>query len=534
MEGTPLFYIFAPMRKSLLIVIFILLNNLPVNAQDWIRIYGNNMIADVSWVIETYDKGYLILDNSHDYLWLIKTDINGYKLWEKWIGTGQNHIRFGNIEETLDYGYILAGGFSKYGGQYDDPAIIKLNSCGELDWCEVIKTPGVTNDFATRVKPTPQGDYVLLTLYSNPDADSCIQLFKFNGTGDLIWKHSYFPDSLIWAPEVHDVRVDDDGYLISAMCYYPDPQNPTIGYERPYYIKTDTAGNILWWLVYGSGNGFHGFIWDATIKSSTGNFYSIGVHSNYCDNTALVKCMGNGQESYYHDFIPGLCPGGYFSSVNFVDDSTIISTACGTLNGNAIHRWLKMDTLGIMNTFKEFPSWICGTTHTVRTLDNKFVSVAMEGGIWIYLYKLNSNLDYDSIYTHPYTYDSLCPGGVISDTINPDCDLIVKIDEPTVESESSQMKVYPNPAIGSLTVEFPKYLKTTDKKSGITSSTVFYQWKSTTLEIYDLSGKHVFSKEIPKEQQRLEMNVSGWDSGMYYFRLVYNNQTVSSEKVIIQ
>ena len=228
-----------------LVVFYILLSYFQSKSQDWIRIYGNNMIAAVTWVIETYDKGYLILDNSHQYLWLIKTDINGYKLWEKWIGTGQNHIRFWNIEQTFDGGYILAGAFSKYGGSTDDPAIIKLNACGELDWCEVIKTPGVYNDFATRVKQTPQGDYVLLTLYSNPDADSCIQLFKFNGDGELKWKRSYFPDSLIWTPTDHDVRVDNGGYLISANCYYPDSVNPTIGYERPYYIKTDTAGNII-------------------------------------------------------------------------------------------------------------------------------------------------------------------------------------------------------------------------------------------------------------------------------------------------
>jgi hypothetical protein len=96
------------------------------------------------------------------------------------------------------------------------------------------------------------------------------------------------------------------------------------------------------------------------------------------------------------------------------------------------------------------------------------------------------------------------------------------------------MKVFPNPASKSLTVDFPKYLKQTEKKSGIISSSIYYQWESTTLEIYDLSGKQVFSKEIPKEQQRLEMDVSGWNPGLYYFRLIYHNQTVAGEKVVIR
>jgi len=520
------------MRKPALIIILSLSIYFPIHAQDWVKSFTNGDYAHPRWVVETYDKGYLILDNENVYSWIIKTDINGNKLWEKRIGTGQDHIYLENVEQTSDNGFIMGGGFGKYDPQNNDPTIIKLNSCGELDWCSVINTVGIY-DFGTRVKQTSEGDYILVAQGSVFIPGENVQLFKFDNSGNLLWKHSYSPDSLIWSPEPDDVRVDDDGYLISASCYYPDPANPTIGYERPYYIKTDTAGNIIWWLVYGSGNGFHGFIGDATIKSLTGNFYSIGWHSNYCDTPVLVKCMGNGQESYYQDLIPGVCPGGV-SGINWVDDTTFIMCAGGTLNGNTTTRWMKTDTFGITSYFKEVPAWMGSTSHTARTFDNKFVSVARVNDIWIYLYKLNSNLDYDSIYTYPYTYDSLCPGGVVSDTINPDCDLIVRIDEPTVESESAKIKVYPNPASKSLTVEFPKYLKLTEKKSGLTSSSVYYQWKSTILEIYDLSGKHVFSKEIPKEQPRLEMDVSGWNPGMYYFRLIYHNQTVAGEKLIIQ
>ena len=205
------------MRKIFFLVCAILLIAFESKSQDWIRIYGNNMIADVTWVIETYDKGYLLLDNSHDYLWLVKTDVNGYKLWEKWIGTGTDAIRFGNIEETPDHGYILGGAFEKYNKNSYDPAIIKLNSCGELDWCSVINTVGIY-DFGMRAKPTPEGDFVLVAQGSVFIPGENVQLFKFDNSGNLLWKNTYDPDSLIWSPEVHDVRVDDDGYLISAKC----------------------------------------------------------------------------------------------------------------------------------------------------------------------------------------------------------------------------------------------------------------------------------------------------------------------------
>ncbi len=520
------------MRKIFLLIFNVLLIYSPSKSQDWISKFTDGKFVQLSWVIETYDKGYLLIDNETVYSWLIKTDINGNKLWEKRVGDGQHHIYFENVEQTSDDGFILGGGFSKYDPTNNDPAIIKLNSCGELDWCSVINTLGIY-DFGTRVKPTPEGGYILVAQGSTFIPGENVQLFKFDNNGNLRWKHTFSPDSLILAPEPHDVRVDSDGYLISAMCYYPDPGNPTGGWERPYYIKTDTAGNIIWWLVYGSGNGFRGFSGDATIKSSTGNFYSIGWHSNYCDTPALIKCMGNGQESYFQDLIPGTCPGGV-SGINWVNDATFITCAGGTLNGNPTFRWMKTDTLGVSWDIKEFPIFLQSTYHTTKTFDNKFVSVARVNDKWIYLYKLNSNLDYDSIYTHQFTYDSLCPGGVTSDTINPDCGLIVGMDEPQIESESSRLKIYPNPASESLTIEFPKYLKQTEKKSGITSSSIYYQWKSTTLEVYDLNGIHLYSKEIPKDLKRLQIDVSGWKHRMYYFRLVYNKQNVAGEKVIIQ
>lgn len=206
----------------------------------------------------------------------------------------------------------------------------------------------------------------------------------------------------------------------------------------------------------------------------------------------------------------------------------------GTLNGQIATRWMKTDTLGISFFYKEFPYWVGNTNHTAKTFNNKFVSVAMEGDFWIYLYKLNSNLDYDSVYTHQFIYDSLCPGGVISDTIDPNCDLIVGIDDQKVESESSRMKIFPNPASEWLTVEFPEYIKQIERKSGITSSSVYYQWKNSTLEVFNIEGKKILEKEIPKSMTELVIDISSWTRGIYLFRLTWNHEIIANVKEIIQ
>jgi len=213
----------------------------------------------------------------------------------------------------------------------------------------------------------------------------------------------------------------------------------------------------------------------------------------------------------------------------------MITFAGGTINNEFIQRWMKIDTMGVCNYYKEYSeSWMTSTQHTVKTYDKKFISIARFNSIYTYLYKLNSSLEYDSVYTRPFTYDSLCPGGVVSDTINPDCDLIVHIEDPERETGSCQMKVFPNPAMGRVTVVFPMCLKQTMKQPGISSTSVTYQWRSTLLEAFDLNGRRVFSQQIPKSQQTFEINVSDWSRGMYYFRIVYNKNKVADTKVLLQ
>ena len=171
-----------------------------------------------------------------------------------------------------------------------------------------------------------------------------------------------------------------------------------------------------------------------------------------------------------------------------------------------------------------------------KTFDNKFVSVAYDCSsvCQIVAYKVNSDLEYDTVYTHPYTYDSLCPYPITSGYIDPTCDLVLDVNEPQTHPESTKLKVYPNPASNQLTVEFPKYIVTTTGCGKNQSNTVFYQWKTTSLDVYDLNGKQMFSKEIPKDQQRLDIDVSTWYRGIYYFRLSYQGQTVAGEKVVVE
>jgi hypothetical protein len=506
-------------------------------SQPWPKTYPQWNGSHVDWLMNYYDKGYMFLVEAsyldNKYAIIVKTDINGNVLWDKYIGNGQYVFRIGQIDQTNDKGFIYCSGFGKYDPTgSSDPFMIKFNPCGEMQWCSVINTPGIF-DYADRVRQTPEGDYVLLTSYSDTNPLNRIQLFKFDSLGNLFWKHNYPGDSVIFNEDGYDVMVLNNGYLITGMCYSPDSGQTGGGWERPYYIRTDTAGNELWRLSYGRDNGFHGFPGYYTLNSSTGNFYDVGWHSNYCDTPAIFKCMNNGTEGYYNDVIPNACPGGN-GSLNWLNDSTFILYAGGTVNNSTVVKWSKLDTLGTVFYSKVFPDgWITSTGYSNVTFDKKIVALS-DYQMLIYFYKLNQNFDFDSVYTQQYVYDSLCPHQIVSDTIDPNCDLIVSIDDSRTFPQASKLKVYPNPAMNRISVEFPKVLVVRNGQGGNQSTKEYYQWKSTTFEVYDMEGKKVFEKEIPKLQQRLDVDISNWERGLYYFRLDYEKHTVDGVKVVVE
>ena len=174
---------------------------------------------------------------------------------------------------------------------------------------------------------------------------------------------------------------------------------------------------------------------------------------------------------------------------------------------------------------------------STKTYNNKILVIGTDfngGSSRIESFKFNSDLEYDSVYTGSFTYDSLCPHPILSDTIMPNCGVLVSVDEPFNNPETASLKVFPNPATQQITVEFPKYLVVKSTQSITGSTTVYYKWKSTALQVFDLTGKKIMEKEIIRAQTSMEIDVSYWPRGMYSFNLVYNKQIVAGAKVMVE
>jgi len=175
-------------------------------------------------LIQTSDGGYAVtgfsgdpLKDETDYFWLVKTDEQGYNVWNKTYRTVVSGTAT-SVIQTIDGGYAMVGSMR------GDFGLVKTDSSGELEWSKKYEKTDV--DFGTFIFQTNDGGYMLAGTLWNRSLTGHGGLIKTDSNGTLLWMKNYPGGySMVTA------ATSDGGYILCSELTL---------------TKTDSEGKTLW------------------------------------------------------------------------------------------------------------------------------------------------------------------------------------------------------------------------------------------------------------------------------------------------
>lgn len=307
--------------------------------KQWDFRFGGNKSDFLRSVKQTTDGGYVFAgesqsgktgDKTEDSrgdtdFWVVKTDGNGIKLWDKRFG-GKDFEYCQSMQQTTDGGYILAGYSNStisgdkteghWGGK--DYWIVKINANGIKQWD---KTFGGTNiDQCYAVQQTNDGGYILGGYSVSPVSGNKTAtgigsydfwVVKTDANGVKQWDKAYggFSSDVCTALE----QTNDGGYILGGTSYSiagGDKTEAGRGANDFWVVKIDANGVKQWDKTFG-GNSYD-YLLDLRQTSDGG--YILGGHSESGiggDKTAaargktdywIIKIDGNGIKQWDNAF----------------------------------------------------------------------------------------------------------------------------------------------------------------------------------------------------------------------------------------
>jgi hypothetical protein len=268
---------------------------------SWVRVYGGNQYDGAVSAVQTADGGYAVLaytysvngdvSGNHAWktadLWLIRTDANGYLLWQKCYGSAYDEHAI-SIALAPDNGFILMG--DSYGMGGDVPAhytgspfdpdwfVVKTDSDGNIQWTKTIG--GSAEEYYRGAVLAADGGYYVIGSSISADHDCTdnswhpaagtgqdYYVFRLDAAGNIVWGKSYGGSAFdIVYDAIWDGR--DNSIVINGLSYSDDYLvNDNKGGADMLVLKIDKDGNIKWHASVGADKNEYG---TGVCASSTG------------------------------------------------------------------------------------------------------------------------------------------------------------------------------------------------------------------------------------------------------------------------
>jgi predicted secreted protein len=207
--------------------------------------------------------------------------------WNKTYG-GSGNDYASDLVRTSDGGYALAGYTNSFGAGGYDAWLVKTDASGNMQWNKTYG--GIFDDAASRLVQTSDGGYALAGWTASFGGGGWENpwLIKTDSAGNMQWNKVYVgpsPSGQAYA----FVQTSDGGYALAGFTTVFGAG----GFDA-YLIKTDSAGNMQWSKTYG-GTGKD--VAYALVQTSDGGYALAGWTNSFGAGGYdfwLVKTDSNG------------------------------------------------------------------------------------------------------------------------------------------------------------------------------------------------------------------------------------------------
>jgi len=541
--GGGIFYIVS-MKKLCFILVLIAFITCQSNGQNyqinWQNCFGGSDGDYAHGIVKNADGGYMILGFTHSTdgdisfnhgyndVWLVKTDNTGNMLWERTYGGSMGEAGYGILKKNDNAYYILAATNSTDGDISYNPYpnsvsywIIKIDSVGEIIW-ERIYGGDTGPDYVQTGIVTNDGGLVAFGFTGSWDGDVSEffgfydwWMLKLDSLGNKEWDRSFGATNADYGMAI--IQTLDGGYLLGGSARVLETGNILCDnhYEDldAVLIKLDTDGNTEWQQCFGGSESeqisglyeaIDGYVFVANTSSNDGDvsglhglpgldydIWLVGV--DFFGNLIWQKCLGGTGGEFAKNIFPTE-KGGY---------QIIGSTESndGDVSGN--------------HSIGE-DIWIIEVDSAGNLLKQQCIGGAGGEIVWHGVHKHND---------HRFTIACETDYGPSYDV---ECDIaqfdwgtywVFEISDSTVGMQEQRIDensliVYPNPTSNEITIRYripdPGY----------------------RVLIYDLYGRKQDEIIIPKGQEQIRIDVSGYPAGVYMAVLKSGDGVVARGKVV--
>jgi hypothetical protein len=241
--------------------------------EQWEKTFGGRYSEWSSSVRQTSDGGFIIVGDTWSFgagepdVWLIKTDANGNKQWDRTFG-GRYPDGGRSVQQTSDGGFIIVGYTASFGA--GDVWLIKTDANGNKQWDRTFG--GRYPDGGWSVQQTSDGGFIIVGDTASFGAGwADVWLIKTDADGNKLWDRTFGGSSYDYGYSVQ--QTSDGGFIIVGETTSFGAGGPDV-----WLIKTDADGNKLWDRTFGGSSYDYGY---SVQQTSDGGFIIVGATRSF-------------------------------------------------------------------------------------------------------------------------------------------------------------------------------------------------------------------------------------------------------------